>query len=150
MGGLFTPTPKGVVTKYGENLATNGVILSADEKTLYVTNGPSLVAFDVQGDGSLANQRAFARLDGGGNGDGSTIDAAGRIYVTSNPGVQIISRRGDVSRHHPDAATSHQRGVWRPGQEDTVRARPRRHGRERHPGRQRRAGLRDRHDRAGL
>ena len=29
-----------------------------------------------------------------GNGDGSTIDAAGRIYVTTNPGVQVISREG--------------------------------------------------------
>jgi gluconolactonase len=94
MGGLYYANATGVVTKYGENLATNGVILSADEKTLYVTNGPSLVAFDVGADGSLANQRAFARLEGGGNGDGSTIDAEGRIYVTTNPGVQVISREG--------------------------------------------------------
>jgi gluconolactonase len=94
MGGLYYADAKGVVTKYGENLATNGVILSADEKTLYVTNGQSLVAFDVRGDGSLTNQRTFARLEGGGNGDGSTIDAAGRIYVTTNPGVQVISREG--------------------------------------------------------
>jgi gluconolactonase len=94
MGGLYYADPKGVVTKYGENLATNGVILSADEKTLYVTNGPSLVAFDVRPDGSLANQRMFARLEGGGNGDGATIDAAGRVYVTTNPGVQVISPEG--------------------------------------------------------
>jgi gluconolactonase len=94
MGGLYYADAKGVVTKYGENLTTNGVILSADEKTLYVTNGPSLVAFDVRADGSLANQRAFARLEGGGNGDGSTIDADGRIYVTTNPGVQVIGREG--------------------------------------------------------
>ncbi len=45
-------------------------------------------------DGSLTNQREFARLEGGGNGDGSTIDAAGRIYVTTNPGVQVISPEG--------------------------------------------------------
>jgi len=94
MGGLFYADATGVVTKYGENLTTNGVILSADEKTLYVTNGPSLVAFDVGADGTLTNQRTFARLEGGGNGDGSTIDAAGRIYVTTNPGVQVISREG--------------------------------------------------------
>jgi gluconolactonase len=94
MGGLFYADPNGVVTRYGENLATNGVILSADEKTLYVTNGPTLAAFDVRPDGSLTNQRQFARLEGGGNGDGSTIDAAGRIYVTTNPGVQVISADG--------------------------------------------------------
>jgi gluconolactonase len=94
MGGLYYADPKGVVTKYGENLGTNGVILSANEKTLYVTNGPTLATFDVQPDGSLVNQREFARLEGGGNGDGSTIDAAGRIYVTTNAGVQVISPEG--------------------------------------------------------
>ena len=94
MGGLYYADAQGVVTRYGEGLATNGVILSADEKTLYVTNGPALAAFDVRPDGSLVNQRMFARLDGGGNGDGSTIDAAGRIYVTTNPGVQVIGPDG--------------------------------------------------------
>ena len=95
MGGLYYVDPQGVVTRYGENLTTNGVILSADERTLYVTNGPALAAFDVQPDGSLTNQRQFTRLEAGGNGDGSTIDAQGRIYVTSNPGVQVISVKGE-------------------------------------------------------
>jgi gluconolactonase len=94
MGGLFYADPKGVVTKYGENLQTNGVILSADEKTLYVTNGTSIVAFDVQPDGSLTHQREFAKLEGTGGGDGSTIDAAGRLYVTSNAGVHVIGPDG--------------------------------------------------------
>jgi gluconolactonase len=94
MGGVYYANPKGEVTKYGENVGPNGIVLSADEKRLYVTNGPTLAAFDVQPDGSLTNQREFARLEGGGNGDGSTIDAAGRIYVTTNPGVQVISPEG--------------------------------------------------------
>jgi gluconolactonase len=94
MGGVYYANPQGVVTKYGENVGPNGIVLSADEKTLYVTNGPTLAAFDVQPDGSLTNQREFARLEGGGNGDGLTIDADGRVYVTTNPGVQVISREG--------------------------------------------------------
>ena len=94
MGGVYYVNAKGVVTKYGENVGPNGIILSADEKTLYVTNGPALAAFDVQPDGALTNQREFTKLEGGGNGDGSTIDAAGRIYVTTNPGVQVISPEG--------------------------------------------------------
>jgi len=93
-GGVYYADPAGVVTQYGENIRPNGIILSADEQTLYVTNGPTLVAFDVQPDGSLTGQREFARLEGGGNGDGSTIDAAGRIYVTTNPGVQVIGPDG--------------------------------------------------------
>jgi gluconolactonase len=95
MGGLFYSDSQGKVTKYGENLFTNGIVLSADEKHLYVTNGMTVAAFDVQKDGSLTNQREFAKLEGGGfGGDGSTFDAAGRLYVTSNPGVQVIGTDG--------------------------------------------------------
>jgi len=92
MGGLFHADSKGVVTRYGENLFTNGVVLSADEKTLYVTNGAALAAFDVQPDGSLVNQRELAKLGAG--GDGSTIDSQGRIYVTTAAGVEVVGRDG--------------------------------------------------------
>src|SRR5688572_17351166 len=44
-GGLFYADPKGVVTRYGEGLRTNGVVLSPDEKVLYVTNQNSVAAF---------------------------------------------------------------------------------------------------------
>ncbi|HXD17040.1 MAG TPA: SMP-30/gluconolactonase/LRE family protein [Vicinamibacterales bacterium] len=93
-GGVYYADPMGTITRYGENITPNGIVLSADETTLYVTNGPTLAAFDVRADGSLASQREFAKLQGGGNGDGSTIDAAGRIYVTTNPGVQVIGPDG--------------------------------------------------------
>lgn len=94
MGGLYYASPKGVVTKLGENLRTNGIILSPDEKKLYVTNGNSVVVFDVQPDGSLTNQREFAKLLPGTYGDGSATDADGRIYVSSNPGVQVFAPDG--------------------------------------------------------
>jgi gluconolactonase len=92
MGGLFYADSRGMVTRYGESLTTNGVILSADEKTLYVTNGAALAAFDVQSDGSLTGQREFAKLASG--GDGSAIDAQGRIYVTTNAGIEVIAPDG--------------------------------------------------------
>ena len=41
---------------------TNGIILSANEKTLYVTTGPTLTAFDAEPDGALTHQREFAKL----------------------------------------------------------------------------------------
>jgi gluconolactonase len=95
MGGLFYASPTGQVTKYGENLHTNGIILSPDEKILYVTNIQTIAAFDVQADASLTNQREFGKLEGGGfGGDGSTIDAAGRVYVTTGPGVQVFGVDG--------------------------------------------------------
>ena len=91
-GGPYYVDPKGVVTKEGGDDAPggNGIILSPDEKTLYITGrmrnappapmgyGGGLVAFDVQPDGHLANARQFAQTCG----DGSTIDAEGRIYCT--------------------------------------------------------------------
>ena len=97
-GGLFYLDAHGVITQYGENLATNGIILSADEKTLYVTNRDSLVAFDVRPDGALTGQREIARLPG--SGDGSTIDGQGRVYVTARgkdgiDGVAVISATGE-------------------------------------------------------
>jgi gluconolactonase len=94
MGGLFYADPKGKITRYGENLTTNGIVLSADEKHLFVTNGATVAEFDVVKDGGLTNQREFAKLEGGGGGDGSTFDTAGRLYVTTNPGVQVIGPDG--------------------------------------------------------
>jgi sugar lactone lactonase YvrE len=99
MGGLFYADKTGKVTRYGEGLQTNGVILSADEKTVYVTNGQfgaptgAVAAFDVQPDGSLTNQREFVKLSAGG-GDGSTIDSQGRLYVTSRAGVEVFDKTG--------------------------------------------------------
>ena len=95
-GGLFRMSPDGKVTEAGKNLRTNGINLSPDQKTLYVTNGPEVVAFDVQRDGSVKNQRVFGKLEGA--GDGMAVDAAGRLYVTtpggSNPGVTVLGPDG--------------------------------------------------------
>ena len=95
MGGLFHVDPKGTVTRYGENLATNGIILSADEKTLYVTNAGSVAAFDVQPDGSLKNQRQFVQLPTPG-GDGLSIDSQGRLYVTAGPALHVVASDGKL------------------------------------------------------
>lgn len=96
MGGVFYASPSGQITRYDKSplSAPNGIILSANEKTLYVSNLQQLMAFDVRPDGSLTNERQFARLEGEGNTDGSTIDSQGRIYVTTDPGVQVIAPDG--------------------------------------------------------
>ena len=92
--GTYYVNRDGKLSSIGENIRTNGITLSRDEKTLYVTNGGTLVAFDVEPDGSVKNQREFAKLEGGGNGDGMAIDADGRLYVTSGPGVQVFTADG--------------------------------------------------------
>lgn len=93
-GGLFHLAADGKVTPLGENLRTNGIMLSPDEKTLYVTNGPVVAAFDLQPDGSANDQREFGKLEGGGNGDGMAIDASGNLFVSTNAGLQVLSPTG--------------------------------------------------------
>ncbi len=94
VGGAYYVNAAGRVTSLGDNIRANGIMLSPDERVLYVTNGGSILAFDVAADGGVSNRRDFAKLEGGGNGDGMAIDAAGRLYVTSPPGVQVFDRDG--------------------------------------------------------
>ena len=94
VGGAYYVNAAGRVTSLGENIRANGIMLSPDERVLYVTNGGSILAFDVQAEGGVTNRRNFATLEAGGNGDGMAIDAAGRLYVTSQPGVQVFDRLG--------------------------------------------------------
>ena len=93
VGGAYYVKVGGTVTSLGDNIRSNGIMLSPDEKTLYVTNGGTILTFDIQSDGTVNNRRNFAKLEGG-NGDGMAIDAAGRLYVTSAPGVQVFSADG--------------------------------------------------------
>ena len=80
----------------------NGIILSPDEKTLYVSSGPVINAWDVQPDGTLRNFREHAKLvlplnEKGaprGGGDSICTDGAGRIYVSTGTGVQVIGADG--------------------------------------------------------
>ena len=95
-GGVLYANPAGVVSKYGEGVAgANGIILSPDGRRLYVGNGPVVTAFDVQADGALTNQREFAKLRSGKGGDGSTVDAAGRLYVATGEAVDVFAPSGD-------------------------------------------------------
>lgn len=112
MGGQYYINPQGVVSgPYGVNQG-NGLALSADGRTLYVTGrlegqepprnlrvpagAPEptrgLIAYDVQPDGSLRNERQFAWA----GGDGMDIDAEGRIYVTGDGGCWVISPGGEI------------------------------------------------------
>lgn len=94
VGGAYYVNAAGRVTSLGESIRANGIMLSPDERVLYVTNGGSVLAFDVQADGGVTNRRDFATLEAGGNGDGMAIDAGGRLYVTSQSGVQVFDRDG--------------------------------------------------------
>jgi gluconolactonase len=94
VGGAFYANAAGHVTSFGDDIRANGIMLSRDERIVYVTNTTVVLAFDVQPDGSARNRRDFGRLEAGGNGDGMAIDAEGRVYVTSAPGVQVLGPDG--------------------------------------------------------
>jgi gluconolactonase len=82
----------------------NGITLSPDGKTLYVNDwdADSLVAYSVQGDGTLKNRKSFAKYDlkqetdhGLVSGaDGLCIDSAGHTFATTPAGVQVFDAKG--------------------------------------------------------
>jgi gluconolactonase len=94
--GTYFVNPAGKVNLVaGKEVRTNGMALSRDEKTLYLTNGRTIVTFAIQPDGTTTNQRDFAMLQGAAGGDGMCIDSEGRLYVTAgDTGIQVFSVEG--------------------------------------------------------
>ena len=92
--GVFYADAQGNTSTYGDVPGANGIILSADEQTLYATNGGTVVAFDVEADGSLTKQRDFGQLQGGQGGDGSAIDSEGRLYVATGRSADVFAPDG--------------------------------------------------------
>jgi enterochelin esterase family protein len=82
--------------------APNGIGLSPDHGTLYVSDygGTNVWALKVQPDGSLADKKPLMTMKAPENkptvaaGDGLTVDAAGRVYVTTALGVQVFDPQG--------------------------------------------------------
>ena len=94
-GGLYYVSAEGVVSVVEDkDLRSNGLMLSLDGRTIFVTNNDSVLAFDVLPDGSTRNRRTFATLNGDNGGDGMAIDSVGRLYVTGAKGVHVIGPDG--------------------------------------------------------
>ena len=91
---VYYINPGGRTTRLASDIErANGIMLNRDETILYVTNSESVLAFDVQPDGTVLNRRIFGTLEGAG-ADGLAIDATGRLYATSPIGVQVFSPQG--------------------------------------------------------
>ena len=103
---VYYVAPDGKVARLVSDLKRpNGVILSPDEKTLYVvpSGQAEVMAYPVLAPGKLGKGRVFARLeqpprfkDTG--GDGLTVDTDGNLYITSRLGIQVYSEKGDYVR----------------------------------------------------
>lgn len=94
--GVYRLAPDGSVALLVDDLSRpNGIAFSPDEETLYVSNShpnqPVVMAYDLEGDGSLAHGRVF--FDSW--GDGMAVDQSGNVYVTAGrSGVLVIAPDG--------------------------------------------------------
>jgi gluconolactonase len=92
---VYYGSPQGQVSRVSTVcFKPNGVLLSADDKTLYVADarGQRIYRYDVIGPGLLANERLW--IDGlRANPDGMTLDQHGDLYVCcGKAGIRIFDR----------------------------------------------------------
>ena len=86
-------------------LGPNGLIVSLDNKTLYVADSLQKLwnAYPVKPDGTVGRGKLFYKSGDEGSGsdpgdlpDGMTIDPLGNVYLTGLGGVRIVSPRGQL------------------------------------------------------
>jgi gluconolactonase len=110
--GIYYVPSGGKVARVAQGIPNpNGVLLSPNERILYANDkdGLFLLAFDVATDGTLSNRRNFARykslkvpghkdplLAEDNGADGMAVDSAGRLYVTTNLGVEVFGTAGEL------------------------------------------------------
>src|SRR5262249_5225203 len=101
--GVYRWTPDGNVVVIDRTLPLpNGVALSPDERTLYVSNtdtAPLIRVYALGDNGLPTAQRTFldaSSLQGPGHPDGMKIDHAGRVFSAGPGGVLVISPAGEL------------------------------------------------------
>jgi gluconolactonase len=101
---VYYVAPGGKVTRLIDDLPRpNGVILSPDERTLYVlpSGSPNVMAYSVETPGQLGPGRVFCKLEQAAEGqprggDGLTVDTKGNLYLTQPAlkAIQVVSPEG--------------------------------------------------------
>lgn len=104
---VFHVKPSGEVALATDNLERpNGILLSRDEKVLYVadTSSEYIYAFDVAPDGTLGSRRNFVKLKGVHKNekgaidsgiDGLTLDNQGNFYAITHDGIEVFTEKGE-------------------------------------------------------
>lgn len=100
---LIRPNGEKLVVDEGLKFA-NGLTLSPDQTQLYVTESAThwVWIYQIQADGKLTNKQRYGWLhgqdvDGVAWADGLKCDKDGKIYVTTNLGIQILDQLGRVN-----------------------------------------------------
>ncbi len=86
-----TPDGKEVKIVADDYIRPNGIVGTADGKTLYVADigNDKTFSYTITEDGSLINKKLFTAL----GSDGMTIDNKGNVYLTGE-GVQVFNKNG--------------------------------------------------------
>jgi len=93
-GTIVLITPDGTIRQVADNIAfANGMAVTPDNKTLIIAESHAnrLTAFDIAADGSLANRRVWADLDG--FPDGICLDAEGAAWYADVPNKRCVRVR---------------------------------------------------------
>lgn len=94
--GVFRIDTDNRVHLIADNLRVNGVALSPDNRTLYVTDRSGWVAIDLDEQGMPVRQRLFVSREMiGGGADGMQVDHAGRLWTSGPGGIHLFSPSGE-------------------------------------------------------
>jgi gluconolactonase len=100
--GVYYVDADGKITRLVDDLKMpNGVILSTDEKILYVipSGQPEVMSYPVESPGKIGPGKVLCKMIATGKkgpvGDGVAIDTKGNLYIAVDTGIQVFSPKGD-------------------------------------------------------
>ncbi len=111
---LIRPNGEKLVVDQGIKFA-NGLTLTPDQEQLYVTESAShwVWIYNINADGTLSNKQHYGWLhvqdtDENAWSDGLKPDTAGRVFVASKLGIQIMDQLGRVNAILPSPPSNNQ------------------------------------------
>lgn len=101
---LITKDTRHVVADQGRVVKPNGITISPDERTLFASEygGKHVWAWRIEDDGTLTGGAPFMTMwlpvgKESAAGDGATTESKGRVFVTTELGIQIFDPAGRLA-----------------------------------------------------